>query len=277
MLEQLETVVSDAAADAEAATPGAGGDALVWEELEGRARDDAALTASFLVFMIIAAAIAASVALASCNSQSTAQDTLDPNAITAPDANAGSQPGGASMPGGPPTTGTPGRVGAPIASGAASPQGAGIAANTRIHFAPIVGTSVDAASSLSTQLLSRASERGIQTVGDADPAVTHLLKGYFTPLVEGKETTVIYVWDVYDPSGNRIHRISGQQKAPSKGGEGWAAVPPATASAPSAAKARFSGPRTREGTPTVWNIPTPSTSRIPASSAHLRSDSSATV
>jgi uncharacterized hydrophobic protein (TIGR00271 family) len=58
-LDPLETVVSDAAAVAEAQTPGAGGDALVWEELEGRARDDAALTASFLVFMVIAAAIAA--------------------------------------------------------------------------------------------------------------------------------------------------------------------------------------------------------------------------
>ena len=58
-LDPLETVVSDAAAAAEAATPGAGGDALVWEELEARARDDAALTASFLVFMAIAAAIAA--------------------------------------------------------------------------------------------------------------------------------------------------------------------------------------------------------------------------
>ena len=58
-LDPLETVVSDAAAVAEAATPGAGGDALVWEELEARARDDAALTASFLVFMAIAASIAA--------------------------------------------------------------------------------------------------------------------------------------------------------------------------------------------------------------------------
>ncbi|TIU15318.1 MAG: hypothetical protein E5W49_24025, partial [Mesorhizobium sp.] len=38
-----------------------------------------------------------------------------------------------------------------------------------------------------------------------------------------------YVWDVYDPAGNRLHRINGQQKAPSaNGGEGWAAVAPET-------------------------------------------------
>ena len=58
-LEQLETVVSDAAARAEEVTPGASGDALVWEELEVRARDDSALTASFLILMAIAATIAA--------------------------------------------------------------------------------------------------------------------------------------------------------------------------------------------------------------------------
>jgi hypothetical protein len=171
-------------------------------------------------------AIAASLLLAACNSQSTAQDTLDPNAITAPDLAA--TPGQTSMPDG--KIGQQGAAsqGTPPQVGAAATHGAGVASNARIHFAPIVGTSVDAASSLSGRLLSRARERGIQTVGDADPATTHMLKGYFTPLVEGKETTVIYVWDVYDPSGNRVHRISGQQKSASRGGEGWAAVPPAT-------------------------------------------------
>lgn len=65
-------------------------------------------------------------------------------------------------------------------------------------------------------------------VGAGDAATTHVLKGYFTPLTEGKQTTVIFVWDVYDPSGNRIHRISGQQKSTASTGEGWAAVTPDT-------------------------------------------------
>lgn len=59
VLTAIEVVVSDAAAAAEASTPGEGGDALVWEELEARVRDEAALTASFLIFMGIAATIAA--------------------------------------------------------------------------------------------------------------------------------------------------------------------------------------------------------------------------
>ena len=42
-------------------------------------------------------------------------------------------------------------------------------------------------------------------------------------LAEGRQTTVVYVWDVLDASGNRLHRIQGQQKATGKG-EGWVAV-----------------------------------------------------
>lgn len=57
-VETLDTVVSDAAAAAEARAPGHAADALVWEEIEDRARDDATLTASYLVFMSIAAVIA---------------------------------------------------------------------------------------------------------------------------------------------------------------------------------------------------------------------------
>jgi uncharacterized hydrophobic protein (TIGR00271 family) len=58
-VETLETVVSDAAAVAEAVAPGHGADALVWEEMEARTRPEAVLTVSFLTFMAIAAMIAA--------------------------------------------------------------------------------------------------------------------------------------------------------------------------------------------------------------------------
>ena len=59
VVEALETVVSDAAAAAEESAPGSGADALVWEELEFRAREEATLSPSFLVFMAVAATIAA--------------------------------------------------------------------------------------------------------------------------------------------------------------------------------------------------------------------------
>ena len=54
----IDAVVSDAAAVSEAATPGEGADALVWEAVESRAREDAGFSASFLLFMGIASVIA---------------------------------------------------------------------------------------------------------------------------------------------------------------------------------------------------------------------------
>jgi len=103
-----------------------------------------------------------------------------------------------------------------------------IAQNIRMQIAPIVGPSVDAAAPLTERLALKARERGIRLAGSTDTApTTHVLKGYFSALTEGKETTVVYVWDVYDPDGNRLHRINGQQKAATSGTEGWGAVPPA--------------------------------------------------
>jgi uncharacterized hydrophobic protein (TIGR00271 family) len=57
-IEALEGVVSDAAERATDAAPGHAADALIWEELEARARADSTVTASFLVFIAIAAVIA---------------------------------------------------------------------------------------------------------------------------------------------------------------------------------------------------------------------------
>jgi hypothetical protein len=97
---------------------------------------------------------------------------------------------------------------------------------SRIQFAPIVGSTADAVTPLTQRLAERARERGIGLAGRSGDA-THILKGYFSAISEGRATTVIYVWDVLDPSGNRLHRIQGQAKVDGKG-EGWPAVTPAS-------------------------------------------------
>ncbi|PSJ60587.1 hypothetical protein [Kumtagia ephedrae] len=165
---------------------------------------------------LLAGAVMAMAVLAACSST---QDVLEPSAITPPAQGSTSS-----------TAPDPSQSAAAPAAASSTPApptgpSAALVANARIQFAPIVGTSVEAATALSERLASRARERGMRLTGSADTSTTHMLKGYFTPLVEGKETTVIYVWDVYDPTGNRIHRISGQQKAASADGDGWASVP----------------------------------------------------
>jgi len=153
-------------------------------------------------------------ALSACTST---QDVLEPSAITAQQ-----QADGTGVAAQPATT-------SPVtASAEASPPAGPIAKNVRMQIAPIVGPSVEAATPLTERLAVRARARGIHLAGSAETAAaTHVLKGYFSALTEGKETTIVYVWDVYDPAGNRLHRINGQQKVATSNAEGWGAVPPA--------------------------------------------------
>jgi hypothetical protein len=166
----------------------------------------------------------AALALAACTN---AKDVLEPSAITPPATSAQTLP---AAPGDATVAAPSPASSSPAAAAPATPtQTAAILSKTRLQVAPIVGASVEAATPLTAELQSRAKQRGITLAGSTDQTATHVLKGYFSTMSEGKDTTVIYVWDVYDPAGNRLHRINGQQKAPSfNGGEGWAAVAPAT-------------------------------------------------
>ncbi|SDA81061.1 hypothetical protein [Mesorhizobium qingshengii] len=157
-------------------------------------------------------------ALAACTN---AKDVLEPSAITPPATSTQALPA------------TQGNTAAAAPAPATTPltpaQSAAILSKTRLQIAPIVGASVEAATPLTAELQTRARQRGITLAGSADQTATHVLKGYFSAISEGKDTTVIYVWDVYDPAGNRLHRINGQLKAPSaNGGDSWKAVAPAT-------------------------------------------------
>ncbi|MBO6726961.1 MAG: hypothetical protein JJ911_14970 [Rhizobiaceae bacterium] len=109
-------------------------------------------------------------------------------------------------------------------SQAAQLRVAAINSNARIQFAPVIGAAAEAVPALSARLRARASQRGVTVAGSGDPAVTHVMKGYFSAFTDRGETTVIYVWDVLDPAGNRLHRIQGQQAETGTGGEGWNAV-----------------------------------------------------
>ena len=167
-------------------------------------------------------------AVASCTN---AKDVLEPSAITPPATSGPVAPGStaATVPAAPATT----TAGAPATTPPlTSAQSAAILSKTRLQIAPIVGASVEAATPLTAELQTRARQRGITLAGSADQTATHVLKGYFSAISEGKDTTVIYVWDVYDPSGNRLHRINGQMKAPSvnsgAGADSWKGVSPAT-------------------------------------------------
>jgi hypothetical protein len=161
----------------------------------------------------------AATTLAACTST---EQTLDPSAITPPQQTSSTTPANAATASIADSVATQGAT-TTTTTAPASGQVAAITSKARIQIAPIVGATVEAAGPLSERIAAKSRERGIQLAG-GNGAATLVLKGYFSAITEGKETTVIYVWDVLDPAGNRLHRIQGQQKTPATKGEGWASV-----------------------------------------------------
>jgi hypothetical protein len=152
----------------------------------------------------------------------TTSDVLEPSAMvgqqqatTAPSPVTEAMPPAASGTLPPATAGTPG--GGAVAA---------ISTNARVQFAPVIGATVEAVTPLTERLMNRARERGIGLAPSGDPATTHMLKGYLAAISDNRATTVIYVWDVLDPAGNRLHRIQGQRRIEGGAGEGWQAVSP---------------------------------------------------
>lgn len=110
----------------------------------------------------------------------------------------------------------------PTQSTPANPQAAAAAiADARVHFASALGTPAEALSPLQNGLNQRARERGL-SIETSDKA-TLVVNGYFSTVEEDRQTLVIYVWDVTDKAGNRLHRLQGQERV-SGNDSGWQAV-----------------------------------------------------
>lgn len=98
-----------------------------------------------------------------------------------------------------------------------------------MRFAPIIGAPVEKVTSLSRRFSMRAKEQKVTIVGSSDQTATHVFKGYFSVLSEGSNSTVVYVFDILDPGGSRLHRIQGQEVVTgSNVADPWAAIPSTT-------------------------------------------------
>lgn len=167
----------------------------------------------------------AALALAGCNTQTALNSTPPTTATQAPATQAPATPASSTQPSAASSTGSSAGAAAPAAGQAdqAALPTPRLSAQ-RVQFAPIVGVTPESVGALSSELSARAQQRGLKIVQANDKSTTLLMKGYFSALTDSNQTTVIYVWDVLDPAGNRLHRIEGQQKAPSGKGQGFAAV-----------------------------------------------------
>lgn len=97
-----------------------------------------------------------------------------------------------------------------------------------IRFTPVIGAPIEVVRPLSSELSAAAKSRGIAIRTSSDVSSDNILRGYFSALNDGRKTTVVYVWDVLDNAGNRLHRIQGKEAVAGKPGDPWASVPAST-------------------------------------------------
>lgn len=94
----------------------------------------------------------------------------------------------------------------------------------KVSFLPVTGAPQRAVTSLTAALKSSAQKNSIQLIPSNLGTTKYKIKGYFSALNDGSGTLVVYVWDVLNTSGKRIHRISGQQRTGKNDTDPWAAI-----------------------------------------------------
>lgn len=103
-------------------------------------------------------------------------------------------------------------------------------ATAKFSFAPITGAPAHVLSNLSTQLASEAVAQNVALVPSGDAQASYVIKGYLSAVGDSSGTILVYVWDVFDAGGRRVHRISGQETSANGSQDPWLGVDRSTLS-----------------------------------------------
>ncbi|MCH5376043.1 MAG: hypothetical protein JJ992_18900 [Planctomycetes bacterium] len=106
----------------------------------------------------------------------------------------------------------------------ATTQVASLPKSDPVAFLPVTGAPQSVVARLASSMRSAAKSNALPIVGSIDQGAKYQIKGYFSALNDRSGTTLVYVWDILDRSGARVHRISGQVKGPASNGDPWNAV-----------------------------------------------------
>ncbi len=127
-------------------------------------------------------------------------------------------------------------TGSNLFGSAGTPEAANIAEQTppaasqraKMAIAPIVGPPDATSQALQTQVASALERQGVSVAKQSTDPAEYTLRGYVVAAKERASTKVSYIWDVTDPSGKRVNRITGEEASPGSGAsrDTWAAVTP---------------------------------------------------
>ncbi|WP_029076365.1 hypothetical protein [Kaistia adipata] len=97
-------------------------------------------------------------------------------------------------------------------------------ATAKFSFAPVTGAPAHILSNLSNQLAKEAVAQNVALVPSGDTQANYVIKGYLSAVGDSSGTILVYVWDVFDASGRRVHRISGQETSANGSQDPWLGI-----------------------------------------------------
>ncbi len=102
------------------------------------------------------------------------------------------------------------------------------ARGAQFAVAPVIGPPENVSTDLRNQLVADLERQNIRVAKSPDEKAEYTLRGYVVSSLEkGSKSKVSYIWDVTDASGKGVHRVSGEETAPSgKSKDPWTAVTP---------------------------------------------------
>ncbi len=103
--------------------------------------------------------------------------------------------------------------------------------SARFAFTKVTGGPGDLLTTFNDSIKSGAKARKLTIVAEDDPNLTYKVKGYISAVGGPTGTVLVYVFDVLDVRGVRIHRISGQELGAGTQSDPWAGIKDGTVKA----------------------------------------------
>ena len=98
-------------------------------------------------------------------------------------------------------------------------------ASTRITIAPVIGAPDGISKQLAQDFSAAMGQKNVQVVATQDKS-DYAVRGYIVAAKDKAATKVSYIWDVTDPAGKRVNRITGEESVAGGGVDPWAGVTP---------------------------------------------------
>ena len=94
----------------------------------------------------------------------------------------------------------------------------------RFAFATVTGVPAELRYSLEDSLKKYAATRSLSIVPPGDTTAVYRVKGYLSAVGDDTGTLLVYTWDVSDPFGKPLYRISGQETGAGSGTDPWVGI-----------------------------------------------------